>query len=317
MDEPRNDVLTTYRRFQRYSVINPTMKPLIHAAVALLVCVSAAHGEEPSFSELNGYARQLYARARDSYRDTSMPVIVLAADKMILIRNGKREEHGFVPDLYTVLKVVDHVPLGIFSLLSRREGAISATEREGLQKLKVLVEKCRPDLSKITLDEETMNRQTAILNQSTQFIDNCLTSGSAYAKDLRKFCGELSPILMRNADDAIGRQLADLDEQVTGWRKKMTPEEWRGLRVVIISGHMPREQNSHFQYFSKLLKEKREGDRIVYGEGLTTEEDGLNLLATHLIDERIARDFFSDRWRMHRDLLSDGAARYLKKHPPK
>jgi hypothetical protein len=49
---------------------------------------------------------------------------------------------------------------------------------------------------------------------------------------------------------------------------------------------------------------------------MQTEEAGLNILATHVLDEQIAVDFFDDPWRMHRDLLSDGASRYLKAHPP-
>ena len=45
-------------------------------------------------------------------------------------------------------------------------------------------------------------------------------------------------------------------------------------------------------------------------------EPGMDLLATHALDRKVAIDFFKDKWRMHRDLLSDGARQYLKKHPP-
>lgn len=293
------------------------MKALLAAAALVILFSPVAHGEEDSLSAFNGYARQLYAESRHRHRDAARPVIVLVADQMILIHAGGREEHGLVSNKFNVLKIVDHIPLAIFSVLNQTDGMLSAQEKDRLTRLKSMVETLKPDLAKTDLDKGMVERQITIINQSLQFIDQRLSTGNAYKNDLRKFCRQLSPSLMLNADDAIADQLADIDEQLTIWRKQLTPEEWHNLRVVIISGHMPREQNSHFQYFSKLLKEKREGDRIVYGEGLTTEAEAMTLLATHIIDEGIARDFFADRWRMHRDLLSDGAKRYLRKHGPK
>jgi hypothetical protein len=59
---------------------------------------------------------------------------------------------------------------------------------------------------------------------------------------------------------------------------------------------------------------KREGDKIVFSEGPSEESDALNLLHTHMLDKKIAQSFFNDSWRMHRDLLSDGAARFLRSH---
>jgi hypothetical protein len=77
---------------------------------------------------------------------------------------------------------------------------------------------------------------------------------------------------------------------------------------------MPREQHASFQYFSKVLGVKREGRQNRLQRRPSRGKDALNLLHTHMLDKKIAQSFFDDRWRMHRDLLSDGAARYLRSH---
>ncbi len=43
----------------------------------------------------------------------------------------------------------------------------------------------------------------------------------------------------------------------------------------------------------------------------------MNLLGTNLLDTRIGADFFDDALHMHRDLLADAAAEYVKKLPVK
>ena len=47
-------------------------------------------------------------------------------------------------------------------------------------------------------------------------------------------------------------------------------------------------------------------------EGLFEESRALNLLGTYSLDTDIGFAFFDDKKRMHRDLLEDGAAEYLK-----
>ena len=77
---------------------------------------------------------------------------------------------------------------------------------------------------------------------------------------------------------------------------------------------MPRPGLLSYQYFSKLLNQNQEGEQIIVAEGLTDEEQAIDLLLTHIIDGKVAVEFFQDPWRMHRDLLSDGGELYLKEH---
>jgi hypothetical protein len=65
------------------------------------------------------------------------------------------------------------------------------------------------------------------------------------------------------------------------------------------------------------LSEKSDGsahseNRLVFAESVFNEAGCLSMLARHLIDQEIGLEFFDDRYRMQRDLLSDAASRYLK-----
>ena len=96
------------------------------------------------------------------------------------------------------------------------------------------------------------------------------------------------------------------------WRKLLSAEEWGRLKVIVCGSQMPRRENLAVQYFAKLLGEKGEGTRILYAEALFEQEKVLRLLGTHLQDRDIAQAFFDDPLRLHRDLLADGAAEYLR-----
>jgi hypothetical protein len=80
---------------------------------------------------------------------------------------------------------------------------------------------------------------------------------------------------------------------------------------------MPRQGQIVVQYFAKLLGEPGEGRRIIYAEGLWTEDRALDLLGKHLLDGAIGRDFFGDDRRMMRDLLADAAKEYLARKEKK
>jgi hypothetical protein len=71
---------------------------------------------------------------------------------------------------------------------------------------------------------------------------------------------------------------------------------------------------SALQFVCDYLNEKSEGHEIIVMEGRSTEEEGLDLLATHILDQYIGKDFFKDETVMDRDLLSGVANQWLKNH---
>lgn len=271
----------------------------------------------PEFQKTNDKFRELYAEARSRMIKLSQPTIIVFGDEIVLLDGPDRSSRKFISDKYTLLKSVDHISLAVFVCLKLDTDKPLTPERlQQLDQVKRLTQKALASLDKCNLDADTLVRQKLIINKSLAVIEKVEQQKTISSGELQAFCRDISKPVMQNADEGVASQLSTIDSIVRKWRDSLSEEKWNKLKVVIVSGHMPREQQSNMQYFSKLLKQKREGDRLIYCEGLSEENDALNLLATHGIDREIAIAYFDDEWRMHRDLLSDGAAAYLKKHPP-
>lgn len=268
-----------------------------------------------ALTKLNDKFRGLYLEAKTSVLNTkATPVIICYGDHMQLIFGEKREQFSFIQSTYTSLKIIDHIPLSIFCLLQdNTDKPLSEKAKADLKEIQELTVKARPELPKQNYPAATLARQNIIIDASLKFIDGTLQAGQVSSKNLDDFVYGLRPQILENAYEAVSSQIKNEDEKVAQWKRELGPS-WKNLKVVIVSGHMPREQHSSFQYFAKVLGVKREGDKIVYSEGPADEKDALNLLSTHMLDQKVGQYFFNDRWRMHRDFLSDGAARYLRSH---
>lgn len=278
--------------------------------------------------QLNSAFRQFYAHARKQALEANDPVIICIGDHLELHDGDQKTSAPVVPEQYTVLKTVDHVPLAVFSVLTRpatnnnpnsAPTVLSKAQAANIRSIIDLVKAARPELnaylaSSGALSKITIERQSQILDKSLNFAESVLQAGKTNETDLRSFTRSLRVPLLANASEAISAQLSAIDKVVGRWKQNMGQDKWQKLKVVIISGHMPRNQHATLQYFCKVLKQSQEGERIIYAEGALDEADALTLMATHDLDRSVAVSFFVDKWRMHRDLLSDGAAHYIKHH---
>ena len=265
----------------------------------------------------NDLFRQIYAQSKQAIINSLGPVIILDHDKMTLINKGKRVSATITPPRYHALKTVDHIPLTTFVLLSDNTNEpLDKPTLAALETCKAAAQKARGDLTSADLAAETMHRQIEIMNTSINFIDKALSAGSVTQQKLNSFAQSVRRASMGNGANAVAAQISALNETVTSWKKQMSPDEWDKVYVIRMSGHMPRHREVTMQYFEKLLGEKREGNRIIYAENVDSEARALDLLATHILDQRIAQAYFDSPWRMHEDLLSDVAEKYLRKHPP-
>ncbi|MBK7748420.1 MAG: hypothetical protein IPI39_14300 [Candidatus Obscuribacter sp.] len=284
------------------------------AALVTLSSTVVYAQDKSALTSLNEKAREFYAQARERAINESKPLILCYSDRIVLITNDKREEFKDIPDNYHVLKTVDHIALGLYSLLNHQEGkAVSESDKKTLIDFKPIIAKARAALTECGLSQPVVERQYRMIDNSIAFIDESLKTNNL---DLTSYCRKLAPDLLQNAYEAVSLQLAEIDKAVTKWHAEMPKSDWEKTKVIIVGGHMPRQQNSNLQYFNKLFNVKVEGEKVMYMEGLSEEKDAINLVGTHVLDEGVAVAFFKDPWRMHRDLLSDGAARYLKEHPP-
>lgn len=298
--------------------VHTFIKPgrLISTAVALFAvsqCAASAQ-DKSALTSLNEKAREFYAHARERAINESKPLILCYSDRIVLLTNDKREEFKDIPDNYHVLKTVDHIALGLYSLLNHREGKkISESDKKTLIEFKPVISNARAALAECGLSQPVVERQYRMIDNSLTFIDESIKTNNL---DLTSYCRKLAPDLLQNAYEAVSLQLAEIDKAVTKWHAELSKSDWDKTKVIVVGGHMPRQQNSNLQYFNKLFGVKVEGEKVMYMEGLSEEKDAINLVGTHVLDEGVAVAFFKDPWRMHRDLLSDGAARYLKEHPP-
>ena len=270
------------------------------------------------WNEMNQPFRSAYALARSDKYSTSGPLIIQKEDKLILDYKGKREETNIIPAEYSLLKSVAHIPLTIFVILEGADGkALSKPTLERLNNFRKSYSIASKNLELWNLSDECLKRQHLLIDKTSQFIDEIEKAGAIDRARLMEYTRQAGPLVLENAYEAISFELKAIDEQMKKWQATIPKDEWKRLHVAVMSGHMPREQNSAMLYFQKLLKQKREGQNIIYGEGKNEELYAIELVSTHMLDKDIAVYFFKDPWRMHRDLLSDGAMRYLKEHPPK
>lgn len=270
-----------------------------------------------SFQEVNDKFRQIYAETRSRTLKKSEPIIVVFGDHMVLIDQSRRDSSNFISDKFNLLKSVCHIVLATFVALELdTDQRLSESKLKQIRELESFSKKALSSLDKSGLKGEVLDRQRQLINTSLNVMETALKDKKVSAIALRDFCRNNRKMIEQNVDESVADQLLAVDYQVKQWRKELPKDKWDALKVVIVSGHMPRERQSNLQYFQKLFKVKREGSRIYYCEGLSEESDGLNLVGTHILDREIAINFFNDEWRMHRDLLSDGAAQYLSKHPP-
>lgn len=285
----------------------------------------AKSDEKPSVSaqfapwdEVNVEFRNLYAGALKEKRKKFGPVIVCSGGDMILFRNGSCSVVNLIPEKYSFFKTVAHVPLAVYVALDNHcNETLDESILKSLSAFKKKYELAGSHLKDWGLSKEAYERQVSMLNDSSKFIEKITNGKRVERKDLDDFARSMSTRVLQNADDAVFYELGKTDNQIAQWKKTMTVSEWDSLKVVVVSPHMPRQQNRQMIYFLKLLNEKEEGGRVIYMDGdPEQEEKALNLLAVHELDRDIAVSFFKDPWRMHRDLLGDAGKKFIKEHSP-
>ena len=295
------------------------VRPFLILALALVLGPGALRGQSApgspdALDRLNAAFRETYREAKT--RQAAGTVIVLNGDRALLVRENVTVADAEVrPYLYHRLKAIDHVALALYlELQAADEGPLTPPARSRWTGLRGLAAEARAGLGAAMPPGPVLQRQQLILDRSLAVMDRVLKAGSGARGEAAAFASALSAPLLGNVMDAAALQLEALHRTVTQWRKAMPASEWDGLKVVVIGAHMPREGEVTFQYFSRLLGQPKEGDRIIYAEGLWAVKDALDLLATHGVDRGLGAAFFGDPERMHRDLLADAAKAWLARN---
>ena len=92
------------------------------AVIASLSAAWPAHALDPGsdpYADLNRVARDAYGAAKAQVLRPDQPVFIVS-DKLTLIKGGQSWSETFTPALYTNLKSLSHIPLGLFAVSSAR-----------------------------------------------------------------------------------------------------------------------------------------------------------------------------------------------------
>ena len=263
--------------------------------------------------ELNAAFHEAYAVVRAEAFAHQGPVLVVDGDRLVLYRDQAVVAEEVVrPPAYHLLKAVAHVPLAVRLRLVAGQGAEAGAG--SLVRLRGQLEGARQALQVAFPDPATRARQARILDAALDFLDQ-VGGRTASSGELDAYSAAMGPLLLANAGDSAALELAALDRTVSAWRRGPLAADWDAVRVVIIGSHMARQEEVGFQYFCRLLQEPGEGGRVVYAEEKWDPRDALALLAGHRVDRELGRAFFHDPDRMHRDVLADGAKKWLEGHP--
>lgn len=268
------------------------------------------------WKKVNNNFHKIYSKRRKDIKKSLDPIVIVKGNNLILVKEGKRESFVLTSDKYDLFKIVCHIPLAIHvSLYDSTESGINKSTTEELNSLKESVMKARCNIKDWRLPTSVESLQYSIIDDSITFLDNVLLTKKVSASQLRAFTRKIAPLTLDNAYEAIKIELGQIDKNLRPFKEKISKEEWDNLYVVVLSSHMPRIKERRVQYFQKLLKQSKPGHRVIYYEGPPyNEEAALDLVATHILDRNIAIDFFKNPNRMHRDLLSDAASKYLRKN---
>jgi hypothetical protein len=262
---------------------------------------------------LNDTFRAAYIRAKEASLAHAGPVILMKGDNIILRRGGTRLEVPYTPAVYHVLKAVAHVPLALDVVLVSHAGedTLNDATLAELREYRHRLDEAEPTLAAHGLEPESLERSRKIFAECRAFLDSVLQSRRCPQEERIRFARRMTPMVMKNAGEAARAELDALHARIGAWRKEMTPEEWKTLRVVILGSASPRKQSLTVQYFARMLGEPGEGPRIIYAESIRDEARALDFMAADALDTAVGVDFFNDPTRLHRDALSDGARDYL------
>jgi hypothetical protein len=257
------------------------------------------------------------ARARVVERQKHIALIVIQDDDLLLYRHGHALERfpGLMPPLYNKMKTLGHIPLGVFCLLHGHAGA--DLPRETLEEVKAY----RAALGSAAEDLQTQEEANAgnlpapseIYPKVTAFLDRVISdarvSRDALDAFARSVAADIQPVLAA----AAHAQLDACNKIVTHIRNDLLSEEqWTCLHVLVLGPYMARQGESFLQYFAGLLHTPAQGDkRLVYFDGDDLGE-AMDRLGTTMLDAEASHVIFGDRERLHRDVLADATARYLK-----
>lgn len=284
---------------------------------AVAVCLASAWpalaldpGPDP-YGELNRTAREAYGAAKAQVLRPDQAVFIVS-DKLTLLKGGQSWSETFTPALYTNLKSLSHIPLGLFAVSSAR--GHSPDDPQWNKHIATLRDFAKASL--LTLDQHGFSdaqkgRLRDLMERSIAYADRALAEPKADLEALRDYARAVAPATLANAAEAAKARLNEMHRAVNELRTRLEPGEWEKAYALILAPKTPRVGNLEYEYFVNAMGPGSAEKRVIYAESIFDSEVALGLLRTLLIDRSVAEAFYGDSSRMERDLLADGATAEL------
>ena len=296
------------------------MRRIFLANFVMVLLGAQVYAAEPdnqvdtALADLNGSFISAHAAARKLNLATDSPIILLRDGQLILVHNNTEAVTNVIPTEYNTFKVFAHIPVAIYLMLGPPGAGI--LDFEHFQRLRGYYKKMEDveeNIGQISLKGMDLERQKTMLTLSKRFLKTVIEQQNISTKDLYAFTRRMLPMIKANIAGAAKSQLEVMHRQVMAWKKEMTPEQWKKLRVATQGAALARNGDLAKQYFERLLHIEKEGLRLVYKELYFPPTPMLTLLATHSVDRGISLAVFDNPDRMFRDVLGDAATVYIKK----
>lgn len=245
-----------------------------------------------------------------------IPIIFIKGDDLVVRYNGNAKTISYVPEEYHVLKSIAHISClidNIFSSKANQENS-AGIEDQCLETLKDLEEIFHQN------SDHSLAKHAAII---PKYKDLLTTTDKLSQQDKMR---ALEPNLQALISDAAKCRLEALHERVTSIRNELGSEVWERVIVVNMGPQMPRKGELATQYFSAILKKEENQcpysngldsltkeffphQRLIYAESIFDEDKALDLVTTHICDEKLGKHVLGSKDVMHSDVL-DNAARF-------
>ena len=245
---------------------------------------------------VNDAFHDAYAAARRKH-EAAAPVLVLLADELVIRCRGERRAHVVRPPAFHAIKSVSHAPVALYAFARAGRDDVDALRRriDGADLGAITDPEARRDC------EETLRRTEA-----------AIAVAGAGSFDLGTFASSIGPLLLKLTLHATAIHLSALDAAVEEELARMSHEEKACLQVVVTGDHQARSRSLGMQYFAKRLAQgSPDGERVLYAEGITAEDEAVALVALQRLDREVAGAFFGDSRRLQSDVLGGAAAQLL------
>lgn len=152
-----------------------------------------------------------------------------------------------------------------------------------------------------------------ILQNSVNFMDECLKSGVITVAALQAFAAKQSPELKKVIAWAAGTQVAHWMDIIGEW-KKMLGDDWNKTYAASNSIYVTRQNNILFSVLAQYFGPEAINDRLLLIETIsftTTPNDMLELLTRIIADRSVGAIFFGDYHLMDYELMGGDARKAI------